>query len=108
MKLPEKANNFVTLSLYYPQREEFENGVTRNASYKFVTRRGWISNPKKNALRRQQVRMYTEGSVFSELGNEQYGGSCRVLEKNPALGLDHDVYRYGYAFHLPIKKESQL
>jgi hypothetical protein len=57
-------------------------------------------------LAEKEVRMFAEGSVFNAIGEEVYGHNPCVLEKNEALGLKHNVYRYGIAFDLPLLRRQ--
>lgn len=106
ISLPRKANGFVCLSLYYPKEEEFSGGILAGASYNLVSRTGWIHVPGAMSLKRQGVRMFSEGSVFGSIGRSVYGENPRVLERTEELGLKHNIYRYGTAFTLPIVKED--
>jgi CRISPR-associated protein Csm4 len=52
-------------------------------------------------LRRRTVRMFSEGSVFSTESNSRlYGGLADV---KPDKFAEHEVYRYGYAFAVPLE-----
>jgi len=103
IEYPELADNFISLSLFHPTKEEVDNGLLSNSSYELVTRRGWIHSVSPTPLRRKGVRMLTEGSVFKHLGKEDYGDIVKVLDSNESLGLLHNVYRYGKSFTIPIK-----
>lgn len=107
MRLPENADGFLTLSLYYPEESEFKSGVLNDASYNLISRKGWLHSPGAMALRRKEIRTFTEGSVFNALGKDIYGTNPCVLDKNDKLGLTHNIYRYGIAFNLPMVREKQ-
>lgn len=105
LSVPEKTDGFLTLSLYHPTKSEFGE-ILRDASYNLVSRKGWLHSPGAMSMRRKEVRMFTEGSVFDAIdGKESYGNSPCVLEKNDKLV--HDVYRYGFAFDLPIVRKEE-
>ncbi len=105
ISFPQKADGFLTLSLYYPTETEFGE-ILDNASYNLVSRRGWLHSPGAMSLRRREVKMFTEGSVFNAIdGQAFYGASPCVLEKTGWAKLDHNIYRYGFAFDLPIVRE---
>ncbi len=105
ISFPQKSDAFITLSLYYPTETEFGE-ILDNASYNLVSRRGWLHSPGAMSLRRREVKMFTEGSVFTAIGKLVYGASPCVLEVNPELPrLNHNIYRYGFAFDLPIIRE---
>jgi CRISPR-associated protein Csm4 len=95
----EPKNHFVTLSLYYPQEEELSR--LKDRYYELITRGGWIYSMDAKNLRRRTVRMFSEGSVFSTESNSGlYGGLADVKPEDFA---EHDVYRYGYAFAVPLE-----
>jgi len=105
--VPENANGFLTLSLYYPEESEFNGGIKNNASYNLISRKGWLHAPGAMTLRRKEIRTFTEGSIFNATGKQIYGTNPCVLEKNENLGLMHNIYRYGIAFNLPMVREKQ-
>jgi len=95
----ESKNHFVTLSLFYPQEEELSR--LKDRYYELITRGGWIYSTDAKNLRRRTVRMFSEGSVFSAESNSGlYGGLANVKPNDFA---EHEVYRYGYAFAVPLE-----
>ena len=101
------ADGFMNLSLYYPKEDEFNNGILKGASYNLASRKGWIHAGGAMSLKRKQIRMFSEGSVFNCTGEASYGANPCVLEKDPIVGLKHNIYRYGMSFNLPIAMESE-
>ena len=102
------ANAFVTLSLYFPLKEELEEYFRgeKVLSYSLVERGGFVYSPfSKKAVRKQPKRLFTEGSVFPLLGKEIYGKMVEVRKKDEAV--PHDVFLYGYAFPFKLKVESE-
>ena len=100
----ELESHFVTLSLYYPREEEI--AMLREKHYELIRRGGWVYSVDVRNQRRRTVRMFLEGSVFKfETGEGEesrlYGGLADVKPEGKGDGL-HDVYRYGYAFAIPI------
>ncbi len=94
----------LNLSLLHPSVEEIGQGLLDSpAAYDLVTRGGWVTAPGARTLRKQTVRMLSEGSVVRDLGRERYGDSPKVLDPLPALGLRHCVHRPGIAVTLPIE-----
>jgi len=92
-----EQENFVTLSLYYPRKEEIT--YIKNGFYEILGRDGWIYSQDNMNMRRRFIRMFTEGSTF-----QSHKGTYGDLVKVNPIGFEiHDVYRYGYAFPLPIK-----
>ncbi len=105
LKTPENGDYFITLSLYHPKKEEFGRDVRMNSSYGIVSRQGRLHPRGLGMLRRKEVNMLIAGSVIqypAENANGKLGDCCMVLEKDSHEKLKHNVYRYGYAFDLPI------
>lgn len=95
----ETKNHFTTLSLFYPQKAE--GSIVSDGHYELVRRGGWIYSLDATNLRRRTVRMFIEGSVFPALkGVEFYG--C-LADVKPKDFVNHEVYRYGYAFAVPME-----
>lgn len=95
---------FVTLSLYYPKREEIS--CLKDAFYDLVTRGGWIFSYSGVGMRRRSVRMLAEGSVVRfatthEGGEDLLHGA--LVDVTPADFGWHRIYRYGYAFPIPLE-----
>jgi len=99
-KFEEDANYFVTLSLYWPEKDEIEKGIIDGdkVSYDLIRRGGWITQPGYLSYRKKSVMMFTEGSVFKDIGKERYG---KIGEVTPE-GVPFPVYRYGLAFRLKV------
>lgn len=69
-----------------------------SARYAFKERGGWIASPfSGRQLRRQMVRMFTEGSVFP---NKPEG---KLADVTPSGFTKHSVYRSGIAVSLPVR-----
>jgi len=102
LSIPQDADGFLTLSLYYPKEDEFNNGILINASYNLLPRKGWLHVKGAMSFKRKEVKMFEEGSVFHSIGQPNYGINPCVLEKDENIELNHNVYRYGMAFNLPI------
>ncbi len=91
---------FILLSRYYPADNERPHLRERLESWDFTESRGYVvSGRMATSLKRQRVRMITEGSV---LKRPVIGKMARVTpEKSSDLGLHHEVYRSGLAFTMP-------
>lgn len=75
--------------------------LLNDASYELKERGGWISSPSSGQqLRRQAVRMFTEGSVFSAVPQ---GKLVDVTPNGRLKFQDHPIYRSGISMSLPIK-----
>jgi len=103
------ANIFVTLSLYFPLKEELReyfNGE-KILSYSLVERGGFVySSLAKKPVRKSPKRLFSEGSIFPLLDREWYGKIVKVREKDE--NLPHDVFLYGYAFPFKLCVESEV
>lgn len=97
----EPRNHFVMLSLYYPREKEIS--MLRDGYYELINRGGWIYSIDAKNLRRRTVRMFTEGSVFKfrEESESELNGS--LADVKPEKFTEHNVYRYGYAFAVPME-----
>ena len=93
-----EADRFVTLSPICPRdADELDRLIQGNdVGYTLEERSGWIGSAEGNGLRRQQVWMFTEGSVLNGKG-AQVG---RLVDLKPDE-YPHPVWRYAYAW--PIK-----
>jgi CRISPR-associated protein Csm4 len=90
-------NGFVTLSLYYPKKDEVPK--LKGGYYELIGRGGWVYSLNARNIRRRFVRMFIEGSVFN-VPTGLYGDLVPV---GPEEFTDHEIYRYGYAFTIPIE-----
>lgn len=73
-------------------------GFFKNASYEIQERGGWIA---ESQLRRQMVRMFSEGSVF--LASLQ----GKLVDVTPHNFHRHRIYRSGISLSLPIKVQEK-
>ena len=92
-----EMNRFVTLSPICPRDAgQLNTLVQGDVGYTLEERSGWIGSAEGNGLRRQQVWMFTEGSVLN--GNGAQVG--RLVDLKPDA-CPHPVWRYAYAW--PIR-----
>lgn len=107
----ENANAYCLLSLCCPSVCELP-GLEKAVAYNTVLRKGWTGSLSIGLQRkRQTVYMFSEGSVFHKKDRERELGGCLVdvtpdKTITPEWNGFHDVYRYGYAFCVPIKIDS--
>lgn len=96
-----EAGAFVTLAAYHPTREEVDGGVfDPPASYDFEVSRGWV----ERSTFQHAVRLVSAGSVLHRAGaGDRYGD---LVDVTPEPFRAHRVYRYGYAFPLPVAAEA--
>ncbi|MGC8857298.1 MAG: type III-A CRISPR-associated RAMP protein Csm4 [Anaerolineae bacterium] len=107
LHIPETADAFTSLSLYWPPEEEAKSGVLDGASYGLLMRRGWIGTPGGMNLRRRGVRMFSEGSVFPK---QPMGALVDVkpLDPEEVPNVGHDVWRCGLGFSLPCRRVQEV
>jgi len=96
LMVPDKVKASVLLSLYYPAVGE-EPGLS-DGWYELASRKGYVFSPETRSMRRKQVTMYAEGSVFT--GTMRTG---RLADVTPESAAPHSVYRCGLAFSVPCK-----
>jgi CRISPR-associated protein Csm4 len=79
-------------------------GFLENSSYELVERGGWISSPfSGRQLRRQKVRMFVEGSVFTSPPSGQLADvTPREFRTSDGKYNPHPIYRNGVSLSLPI------
>lgn len=89
------SDSHITLSLCFPSKEESKRLV--EGHYELVKRRGWVYSLDSKNRRTKGIRMIKEGSV--------YRGKIEGMLKDvtPDGFTSHHVYKYGYAFNVPIQ-----
>lgn len=98
---PSQHGDFVNLAYYYPRGNEY--GTLNDAAYDLELRRGWMSNPESQALRRKAVRMITMGSVLKTIDKRDVYGS--VIDVAPEMfDGGYPVYRNGYALAIGVRR----
>jgi len=86
----------VLLSLYHPTRAEVAGGVLRGGRYTFELRGGVHESGSVRAA----VRMIAEGARLGS-GGTPVGSSVVVAPAGSIAGVEHAVYRSGYALWAP-------
>lgn len=94
---PDSPNGFLSLSLCWPARAEVAAGVLENAHYMLMNQRGWITSPNGMGIRRPNVRMLAESSVFEKKPFGRLVDLTPLQEDGQPL-LVHPVWRCGLAF----------
>ncbi len=104
LNTPLRSNRAVLLSLLSPTHEEVEALIPDRSMYALVTRRGWVTVPGGERLRRPSQRFFGEGSVLAfKDGRIPVGATRSVLGRDRYPELPHDIYRYGRCLALPIQ-----
>lgn len=89
-----KANAYSLVSLLW---DDTPPKITLNSRYDFLERGGWIGSAfSGKQLRRQMVRMFTEGSIFP---TELQG---KLADVTPHQFKTHKIYRSGISLSLPV------
>jgi CRISPR-associated protein Csm4 len=104
-KLPEiwqRVVNFSTGSYHTLMSLFWDTSITTDflvkASYEIQERGGWIA---ENQVRRQMVRMFSEGSVFLT------ATEGKLVDVTPKSFKKHRIYRSGISLSLPIKVKDK-
>lgn len=97
----DQGNRHSLISLFWEQSLTPE-WLGEQARYTLQERGGWIFSPSGRQLRRQMVRMFAEGSVFSQVPRGQ------LAEVTPVGFTNHRVYRNGIAFSLPVRLKEEV
>lgn len=92
---PEKANAFVTLSLYYPTEFELSNFNKELVWYELIKRKGKIESAYVpfTDIWKKTILMCKEGSTFPLLNDKKFYGKNPIVKK-----VRFDVQQYGYAY----------
>jgi len=105
---PTPGKRFVTLSLYYPARDELAEVLGGDGvRYRLQVRRGWMASPdasqssdgktvRGSGLRRKAVRMVGEGSLLRWPEGKTFVGT--LADVTPEAFTAHTVWRYGLVF----------
>lgn len=90
--------SYCSLSLCFPHEGEERNAL----SYRLIPRKGWIySSSSPVQLKRRECKMFSEGSLFSELIKGQ------LVDVTPDEFKEfHPVYRYGFGMMVVIQNIS--
>ncbi len=99
LEVPGNSEKHLLLSLYWPPESERDSLSLKDSSYQLVRRAGWFLLDDGRSYRRRPLWMFREGSV---LNIEPTGG---VADVTPEALSDKRVYRFGFAFSLPIRVE---
>ena len=89
-----EGEDYQLLSLFFPSEGETQDF---NGIYNFKVRGGFIYSFDNTVRRKKYIRMLTEGSIIK--GRRPIGS---FVDITPVNFTEHNVYRYGYAFSIPI------
>ncbi|MCC5653621.1 type III-A CRISPR-associated RAMP protein Csm4 [Nostoc sp. XA013] len=91
-----QGTHHTLMSLFWDS--EISSDVLKNSSYEIQERGGWIA---ESQLRRQMVRMFSEGSVFPA------PPQGKLVDVKPEKFIRHSIYRSGISLSLPIKVQEK-
>jgi len=97
IKQPKNSQNYILLSLYYPDINEISD--LKEGYYEIIEKRGYIYSPYSKTLRKKSLKMFKEGSVFPSFKKG------KIVDITPEIFKKHKIYKYGLAFSVKgIKK----
>lgn len=92
--------NYMLLSLYHPSEKEKDSLKDNAISYDIIRKKGWITTGRYALpYKRKSLGFFTEGSVFK---NKPIGSLVDVTPENLEDEIPHKIYRYGFAFTIPL------
>jgi CRISPR-associated protein Csm4 len=95
----------VLLSRTAPSQAEMALLRANLANYQLTLVGGFSGTPGMNPLVRRQVRLLVEGSVIGAPTGETMGHLVKVTPESTPW-LEHEIYRCGYGFAIPIVLEA--
>lgn len=105
INIPEKANYFLNLSMFFPESKEQLSALMNdeNIAYDIQRRGGWITSYPFQSLRKNVIYGFSTGSVFRKetSGLETLGKIVDLRPKWNDTNLHH-IFRCGRALILPI------
>ena len=106
MPLPAQSarGTFMTISPYCPREHELAGGILGpDASWSLVTRGGWVGASGARSRRHRPVTMIEVGSVLHHPQSATGQALGQLVEVTPRdFERPFSVWRYGYAFPIPI------
>jgi len=97
LNTPHDHNARMVLSLFYPAVDEAK--LLDGAWYELIDRKGYVFSPDVQSLKRQGVRLFSEGSVFRV--KDRLKG--KLVDVTPEIFKRHKVYRSGVALCVPCR-----
>ena len=107
INLPSNANSQILLSLYCPLEEELSEDDLNHSAFLLIKRGGYIASPENLdflTFRKKSVYMFSEASVFPK--EMKITGKKVNLKPENIKGLNHDIWRDGTAFVIPLKQNE--
>jgi len=88
------SRDFLSLSVVIPNKEE----ISALKNYTLSVKRGFVYSLKQRMLRKRSITAIDEGSIFST----KITG--KIVNVAPKIMDEHNVFRFGRAFLLPINR----
>lgn len=102
----EGANARCLLSLCHPTSADFESGMDV-AGFVHIIRKGWTGSlTTAMQVKRKTTAMLGEGSVLRATVTGGLANVTPVTRMTPQWEGRHNVYRYGYAFTVPMQIDN--
>jgi CRISPR-associated protein Csm4 len=111
LEVPDDGNYDLSLSLYCPEKKEI--GQLDESFYGLTKRGGYISSPQNEenlSIRKRSIYMFTEGSVFPKMENDEVRkGKIVDLKPNDEklakknIYINHPIWRDGQPIFIPMK-----
>lgn len=105
--LPDRdGTHLMMLSRLAPSATDMPRLQDKQSSYQLVTVGGWNGTPGDQPFLRKSVRMLAEGSIIK---NESTipGQLVDVAVKDPAITINHPIYRYGHGLGIGVTIHDQ-
>jgi len=98
-----RGDSFLCISLFHPNKEEFDEKLIEEASYTLLERKGWFQSPfSRKQYKRKSVTMFAEGSVFGKrIKGHLVDVTSEIWKKEKNY---HPIYRYGFALTLKVNR----
>ncbi len=100
---------YCLLSLWHPNTiapvyDGGKDDIAKLLAYELILRKGWTGSLSVGRqVKRKTVSMFGEGSVFLEDSKGQPADLTPDEDRTPQWKGYHKIYRYGYAFSVPLK-----
>jgi CRISPR type III-A-associated RAMP protein Csm4 len=103
-----KSDYACALSLFSPENKQQADEMISagSAAYNFRRRGGWITTAPFNALRKNSIFMFTEGSILKTGSFDKFAIKGKIADLTPVaphVVIDHKIFRNGKAVFIPIK-----
>ncbi|MEM7128528.1 MAG: type III-A CRISPR-associated RAMP protein Csm4 [Chloroflexota bacterium] len=99
---PATANYVTTLAPFLPQTRERVMFQDEQSRYEIILRRGWLTLPGYNNLRRPTVRMVDSGAILARANVAQPTGYLADATPAKLIDSEYTIHRYGICWSIPI------